>query len=221
MIGLRLLRDGAVVREAVFARLPVRIGRGAENDFVLPDPSVSRVHAQVEADGEGRLVLRDLGSVNGVHVGPARVEAEPVGAHLRCRVGLVEIEVEPVSQDATVEVRAEEFGRFEQRRSLGHHLRYLASGVLGWTLAQAMDPSFWSPWQKGRAVALLWAGLRLTTAAGARRAGVPQNDYSVLPPVGGFPGVSKDLEAFLAGVRRTSEGAARAAEEVRVSQEGR
>jgi len=155
MIVLRLLRDGVVVREGVFTQLPVTIGRGAESDFIVPDASVSRRHAVLTREDEGALVLKDLGSVNGVHVGPARQELVAVGRHVRCRLGQVEIEVEPVSQEATLELRSEDWSRFEQRRTLGHHVRYLAFGALGWFVMQVLSPAFWSPWQKNREAMLL------------------------------------------------------------------
>ena len=49
MIAVRVLHGGAVVREQVLSALPVRVGRGPENDVVLFDPSVSRAHAVIEA----------------------------------------------------------------------------------------------------------------------------------------------------------------------------
>lgn len=51
----------------------VRIGRSAEADVVLKDPSVSRFHAEI-AFSEAALVLRDLGSRHGVFRGERRVE---------------------------------------------------------------------------------------------------------------------------------------------------
>jgi hypothetical protein len=164
MIVLRLLRDGAVVRETVFTQLPVTIGRGAESDFIVPDVSVSRRHAVLTRSDEGPLVLKDLGSVNGVHVGPARQELVTVGSHIRCRLGRVEIEVEPVSPEATQEIRVEDWGRFEQRRAIGHHIRYVAFGVLGWVVLQLISPAFWSPWQKNREAMLLGGAVGVLVA---------------------------------------------------------
>jgi hypothetical protein len=46
----------------------VRIGREIDNDVVLPDPRVSRYHAQIDCQG-GAFTLRDLGSRNGTRVG--------------------------------------------------------------------------------------------------------------------------------------------------------
>jgi len=50
------------------------IGRSSRNAIHLPDPSVSRDHAEV-AVSDGRIELRDLGSRNGVRVNGTRVQA--------------------------------------------------------------------------------------------------------------------------------------------------
>jgi ABC-type multidrug transport system ATPase subunit len=49
----------------------VRIGRAADNDVVLDHPSVSANHARVIIQ-DGRLIVEDLGSTNGVAVGRAQ-----------------------------------------------------------------------------------------------------------------------------------------------------
>jgi hypothetical protein len=45
----------------------LRIGRSPDSDVVLPDPNVSRRHAELRPDGGG-WILRDLGSTNGTRV---------------------------------------------------------------------------------------------------------------------------------------------------------
>ncbi|HET9316375.1 MAG TPA: FHA domain-containing protein, partial [Vicinamibacteria bacterium] len=72
--------------QAVFslARREYTIGRAAECDIVVPDPSVSRCHARLVPDGAGFRV-EDLGSRHGTLVGdqPASAAALPGGAVLR------------------------------------------------------------------------------------------------------------------------------------------
>lgn len=51
---------------------PLRIGRAADNDLVIPDEDVSRYHAELLYD-IGTLWLRDAGSRNGVFVNGARL----------------------------------------------------------------------------------------------------------------------------------------------------
>lgn len=61
-----LAENGEVQRRERIAALPIRIGRGYDNDFILDDAHTAAQHAIVEDDGAGGLLLRDLGSQNGV-----------------------------------------------------------------------------------------------------------------------------------------------------------
>ncbi|NML59644.1 FHA domain-containing protein [Massilia sp. RP-1-19] len=61
-----LARNGDVLHRHQVAGLPIRLGRGYHNDFILDDAHAAPSHAVIEADADGRLVLRDLGSRNGV-----------------------------------------------------------------------------------------------------------------------------------------------------------
>jgi hypothetical protein len=45
-----------------------RIGRGSDNDIVVDDSSISRVHAELTLLPDGRYSVRDLGSSNGTMV---------------------------------------------------------------------------------------------------------------------------------------------------------
>lgn len=51
----------------------VLVGRDGDNDIVLAENMVSRRHARLRRDTQGRFVLTDLGSANGVHVNGMRV----------------------------------------------------------------------------------------------------------------------------------------------------
>ncbi len=44
------------------------LGRARDVDVLLDDLTVSPRHALLDVDGEGRVLLRDLGAVNGVKV---------------------------------------------------------------------------------------------------------------------------------------------------------
>lgn len=56
-------------------RLPTTIGRSRENDIELPHPLVSRRHCEL-IEINGRLHVRDLGSLNGTFVGNRPVQGE-------------------------------------------------------------------------------------------------------------------------------------------------
>src|SRR5580704_3237607 len=51
----------------------LRIGRDPGNDLVVPDLSVSRVHAELRNLGDGRYEIADLGSHNGTFVNGQRI----------------------------------------------------------------------------------------------------------------------------------------------------
>jgi hypothetical protein len=155
VIAVRILQDGAVAREQVFRSQSVTVGRAPECDVVIFDPSISRLHARVEMDAEGRIVLRDLDSRNGVRVATERVGEVAGTPSIRCWLGAVLIEVVALSAETTLELRRGDLGELEQRRTVVNHLGYVALGMLAWLAGQVIEPSFWSPWQQNRSVGLL------------------------------------------------------------------
>lgn len=65
---------GAASRRLELEQDRIRIGRGPENDVVLRDTGVSRMHATIERRGDG-FVLLDEGSANGTDLNGAAVSA--------------------------------------------------------------------------------------------------------------------------------------------------
>jgi hypothetical protein len=63
------------------------IGRGAGNEFYLPDYHASRVHAEIRWNGEA-YVLRDLGSSNGTFVNGAQVTEKTLGHGDEVQIGM-------------------------------------------------------------------------------------------------------------------------------------
>lgn len=60
---------GNVDERVTVDSLPIYLGRAYGNQVVINDPYVSPIHASIESDEQGRLVARDLDSVNGLHSG--------------------------------------------------------------------------------------------------------------------------------------------------------
>ena len=84
------IRRGDSVRTIPFSKNEIKLGRGTENDVVLPDDLASRNHAVLTRRPDGFWV-RDLGSRNGTRIrgelltGPERLvpgEAFQIGRHL-------------------------------------------------------------------------------------------------------------------------------------------
>jgi hypothetical protein len=61
-----LARNGDVLHRHRVDALPIRLGRGYDNDFIVDDAHCAARHAIIESDQDGRIVLRDLGTKNGV-----------------------------------------------------------------------------------------------------------------------------------------------------------
>ncbi|MDX1632684.1 MAG: FHA domain-containing protein, partial [Thermoanaerobaculia bacterium] len=72
----------------------IRLGRGSDNDVVLPDFSVSRTHAALRREGEGGWFVCDLDSTNGVQVNGVTVRKAPLSSGDRLKIGIFEFEVD-------------------------------------------------------------------------------------------------------------------------------
>lgn len=57
---------GGVIERVPVGSFPIAIGRAYSNDVILNDPYVCPVHLAIGPDEEGRLIARDLNSVNGL-----------------------------------------------------------------------------------------------------------------------------------------------------------
>ncbi|MFC1516473.1 GGDEF domain-containing protein [Thermodesulfobacteriota bacterium] len=55
------------------------IGRDSDCDLVLRDYDISRRHAEIRREGSNNLVIRDLGSTNGIFIGGELVEEVTIG----------------------------------------------------------------------------------------------------------------------------------------------
>ncbi len=99
-----IVRTGLLKGQRLPVRLPiVNIGRANYNDVVLPDDSVSTLHAKLQRR-EGVWMLEDQGSTNGTLVDGLPVEGEaalPPGAIVR--FGSVQTIFEPLDDSAEIQ----------------------------------------------------------------------------------------------------------------------
>ena len=94
-----LVRSGPLKGERMQVRVPVaNVGRAEYNDIVIPDPSVSTMHAKLQSRG-GVWMLSDLGSTNGTFVDGEMVRGEvPLSPGATLRFGEVSALFEPVDE---------------------------------------------------------------------------------------------------------------------------
>lgn len=98
-------KGNTVARLDVLPSRPVHAGRTAENELVLKENSVSRRHACFEYQ-EGRLIVRDMKSANGVLIAGVRIRGpKPVNGGDRVKIGSFDVEVlDEGGKDAAGEV---------------------------------------------------------------------------------------------------------------------
>ena len=98
MLRVRWSHQGRDESRALL-RDELRIGRGTENEIVLPDFSVSRRHAAIRPEAEGWVVY-DLMSTNGIQVNRVSVRRSPVRPGDKVKVGIFELVIEEAADPA-------------------------------------------------------------------------------------------------------------------------
>lgn len=104
-----LARNGEVLHRYRVAALPIRVGRAYDNDFIVDDDYAAPHHVQIDAAADGKLLLRDLGTRNGiVHKGRRVTELALDGdtvvrmGHTSLRVRGADFPVGPELRDRTM-----------------------------------------------------------------------------------------------------------------------
>ena len=88
MATLAVYRGEQLLRKVELGETPMRIGRAPENEIVLEDVNkgVSRMHAEIRYE-DGRYIILDLNSQNGVWIREHRVRIDPLPVDVPVAVG--------------------------------------------------------------------------------------------------------------------------------------
>jgi pSer/pThr/pTyr-binding forkhead associated (FHA) protein len=119
------------------ARVTVRgsqfsIGRGAENDLILSDPSVSRSHLLIRYE-QGSYLAQDLDSRNGTMVNGRAITSAPLTGGESLRLGEVALRFIRETDDAAAEADADEgHGETTIIKQVQKPVSYQRTGLLGW-----------------------------------------------------------------------------------------
>ena len=104
-----LARNGDVLHRTRVAQLPITLGRGYGNDFILDDAHTAAEHAVVEAAADGGLTIRDLGTQNALVIHGKKHRSSPIDGttvvrlgHTRLRIRDAGFPVEPEVADTTM-----------------------------------------------------------------------------------------------------------------------
>lgn len=79
----------------------VRLGRSL-GELVVADPKMSSLHAQVEKDGQGNLVLVDRGSMNGIRLEGKKVSRMALFPGVQFQLGRTQFRVVAKTKDSEV-----------------------------------------------------------------------------------------------------------------------
>ena len=97
-----------------------KIGRGADSNLRLDEPSISREHCVVSVDASGNCELRDAGSRNGTLVNGAPV-TEPVRLKMGDNITIGTVRVVLVNEaEPPAELTGPIQGRLEWAASMGY-----------------------------------------------------------------------------------------------------
>jgi pSer/pThr/pTyr-binding forkhead associated (FHA) protein len=100
MARLVLKFQSEVLDEIPIVQLPLSIGRAPDNDVLIDDPSVSDHHARLSTEGE-KLVIEDLGSMNGTSVNDQRVTRSTLRDGDNIQIGEHTLQVDTVNEVST------------------------------------------------------------------------------------------------------------------------
>ena len=79
---------------------PVIVGRCPSADISINDSSISRRHCQFSVNTEGALVVRDLGSLNGIYINERRVDKAVVFPGTVVQIGAITLRPEWTDDEA-------------------------------------------------------------------------------------------------------------------------
>ncbi|MGH9047757.1 MAG: FHA domain-containing protein [Acidimicrobiales bacterium] len=83
-----VVRRGPTVNSPYLLQPEVtRAGRHPESDIFLDDITVSRRHAEFHRSADGKVVVRDVGSLNGTYVNRERIEEQVLSAGDEVQIG--------------------------------------------------------------------------------------------------------------------------------------
>jgi len=93
--------------------LPIRIGRCYDNDFILDDPHTAAHHAIIDKTADGELLIRDLGTRNGIiHKGLRQTEL-PIDGKTIFRLGHTNLRLRSSDFPVTDEIADTSFYNWE------------------------------------------------------------------------------------------------------------
>lgn len=158
-----LARNGDVLHRHQLTTLPIRLGRGYDNDYILDDDYAAPNHAVIEAGEQGELILRDLGTQNGVVHKGRRTTSLVIDGDTVIRLGHTSLRVRGAAYPVAPELRDRTMHGWEGRLPgfIGLVLIGLFAGLTAWLSdTQAFEMTrYLRALAFGLAAGLVWGGI--------------------------------------------------------------
>jgi signal transduction histidine kinase len=136
--NLELVRGSLADRIFFLAPRGYNVGRASGNEISLPEPSVSKLHAQITYE-DGQFWIEDLKSLHGVYVNAAKVQKAALTPGAQVQLGNLSFKFSALSGDGTTD-KIVEFPWAEQQQLVLQLVQTLNSTlVLSEVLAQVLD----------------------------------------------------------------------------------
>ncbi|HET7291541.1 MAG TPA: ATP-binding protein [Vicinamibacteria bacterium] len=136
--SLELVRGSLDERVFLLAPRDYSVGRAANNDLALPEPSVSKSHARITCE-DGQFWIEDLKSLHGVYVNAAKVQKAALTAGTQLQLGNLTFTFSLLTGEGTTD-RIVEFPWAEQQQLVLQLVQTLnATLVLSEVLEQVLD----------------------------------------------------------------------------------
>jgi signal transduction histidine kinase len=100
--ALELVRGNLSAKIHFLSPRSYTIGRAAQNDIALPEPSVSKAHARILHDG-GKFFVEDTGSLHGVYVDTAKVTKAELAPGSEIQLGNATFRFSLLDQEGTTD----------------------------------------------------------------------------------------------------------------------
>lgn len=133
---IKIHDHGSPARIIKLEQLPVTIGRSVYCDIILDHPSISAIHARLERDPIGSLIVSDAGSKNGLWHDGRRVDQVHISPNVT--IQLSDIQLEIITCEHLAQTRLDNKPPEALRVSFRKSLLIIASLVVSYALVFAV-----------------------------------------------------------------------------------
>lgn len=158
-----LARNGDVLHRHRFAQLPFRVGRAYDNDFIVDDDYTAPHHVMIEAGPDGKLLLRDLDTRNGIVHRGRRIQEIALDGDTVVRMGHTSLRVRAADYPVPAEMLDRTMHGWEGMLpgAAGALLTGLAVLMVAWLTDSGIFEleRYVQALAAGLGAALLWSGL--------------------------------------------------------------